>query len=281
MVELPEDPTLDRGRPPSAGLYRPPSAPARRGLLSKVASGIGDMPIRVVYLFGAVLLTVLAVFLVFTLFAGDNPSGKPVQVEHGRTAVPSATASAKPTSTASVLPKVPEKMSFATLPGKASVIIGLVVDKTSKIIYPRLGEPWATRSAPPFSVAQRVGEVTQPHTMVVSALLPVDAPAVKPKTSDGYRDVAVSAVKWSLRTQFPADSKITWSGSQALAMGKGWILGFQVRYLVDGQPKTAQALVAVVQIDGAKPAMLLATIPESGKAYWRDINTLVKGVRPI
>lgn len=291
-VEVPPaEQTIRVPRPQSAGPFRPPPAPPRRGLIARLVTGIGDVPIKLAYLVGAVVVTVLAVVLVFVMFSGDQPDSPAGEVEPGRklVPVPSVTPSAGPTPTPAptptptpiALPPVPERMAFKTLPGKASKVSGRILDKRTTISYPRLGKPWKAKSFPPFSVAQRIGKVAIPHTMVVSAMLPGDAPAEKPKTSDGYRDIAVSAVRWSLRTQHPAGSTITWTGSQKMPVGKGWMLGYQVRYTVGGKPQSSQALAAVIEIGRTKPAMLLASIPESGKSHWRDINTLVKGVRPV
>ncbi|MGW5680386.1 hypothetical protein [Nonomuraea sp. NPDC003754] len=271
-VELPPaDQTVSVPMPPTAGPFRPPPAPPRRGFVGRLMTSVGDIPIKVVYLLAAVVATVLAVVAIFALFSGDQPNS--AEQQRAQDAGPAAAPGVQDAVTA----PAPDSLAFPALPGKASKVIGTVVDERTGISYPKLGKPWAARSFAPFVIAQRVGEAEVPHTMVASAPLPVAAD--KPRTSADYRDLAVRAARWSLRTQHPEGGTVTWTGSQKLAKGKGWIVGFRVDYTLDGERRSSQALAAVVEAGKKKPAMLLATIPESGKSHWRDLNTLVKGLR--
>ncbi|MFE3453407.1 hypothetical protein ACFXJ8_31225 [Nonomuraea sp. NPDC059194] len=272
-VEIPPaDQTVHVPMPPTAGQYRTPSAPPRRGLFARLVTGVGDVPIKVVYLLAAVVATVLAVVAIFALFSGDEPDlTEPQRAQASGPAAPGVREDV------TALAPVPESLAFPTMPGKASAVTGTIVDKRTGISYPKLGKPWAAKSFAPFAIAQRVGKVEIPHTMVASAPLPVTAD--KPETSADYRELAVRAARWSLRAQHPEGASVTWTGSQKPAKGTGWIVGFRVDYTVDGERHSAQALAAVVAAGKKKPAMLLATIPDSGKSHWRDLNTLVKGLR--
>ncbi|MFI6292940.1 hypothetical protein ACIBEJ_15230 [Nonomuraea sp. NPDC050790] len=251
--------TVPRVSPPRPPM--PPPPPRR---------GVSEIPFRVVYMVGAVIATIIAVLLIFVVFSGDTPDANPAR------ATSTASLAGAPPSEV-VLPPVPESKAFPAYKGKAAVVIGLVADTKTGIVYPRLGSPWQAKSYAPFTVAQRIGKVARPYTMIVSAKYPIAAPKTKPKEESGYRELAVRAARWSLRTQFPAGATLTWTGSQALATGKGWLLGYEIAY----GGKTSQAVVAVVEVNKTKPAMMLATVADSRKTQWRDLTTLVKGVRPL
>ncbi|WP_219499491.1 hypothetical protein [Nonomuraea ceibae] len=92
-----------------------------------VVSRIGDVPIKVVYLVGAVVATVAAVLLVFVMFSGDVPEEPAVEEVVPVVPVPSASGSVSgsPTATGTTagaaLPAVPAKRAFPRLGGKAAV----------------------------------------------------------------------------------------------------------------------------------------------------------------
>ncbi|MFI6596121.1 hypothetical protein ACIBHX_07730 [Nonomuraea sp. NPDC050536] len=276
-VALPDsEQTTKIPRPPAPRPLPPRVPPPRQGPLAR----LGDIPIKVVYLIGAILVTVLAVVLVFVIFSGDvpkqAPSDRPSQV-----ATASATPAPKPSAAQIALPAVPESMKLAPLPGKATVTDGVIADKATGLTYPRFAKPWQARSYPPFSVAQRIGKVAIPHTVIASAMLPGNEALKKPSTDADYRALAARAVRWTMRTQYPAGATLAWTGSQKLALGKGWLLGYKVTFTSGGAQHVAQALIAVVEVGKTKPAMLLASIPDSGKSHWPDLNVLAKGLRPL
>ncbi|WP_433438018.1 hypothetical protein [Nonomuraea sp. CA-141351] len=249
--------------------------------------GLGDIPIKAVYLVGAILGTVLAVFLIFMLFSGDVPANKKA-AEQGVSVAPapaSAVPTASPTPTATetpiVLPPVPTSKAYPTLSGTASVVTGIISDKNTGISYPRLAAPWKAKSFPPFSIAQRIGKVAIPHTVIASAMFPGDASAKKPSKDADYRELATQAARWAIRTQYPQGATLAWTASKKVPVGKGWTLGYKVTYTFNGKQQVAQAMVTVVEVGKTKPAMLLASIPETQKTHWRDINTLVEQVRPL
>ncbi|WP_327109133.1 hypothetical protein [Nonomuraea glycinis] len=263
---------------PALPPFPPPPPPPKGGLLSR----IGDIPIKVIYLLGAILATVLAVVLVFVIFPGEvpgRPEGEPVVPVQP---VPSAvSASVPPSGGAPVaVPAAPAKQAFAQLPGKASVVSGTIVDQAGGISYPRLGEPWSARSYAPFSIAQRAGKVAVPQTVIASAPLP-GAIETKPSKDADYRALAVRAARWTLRTQYPKGATLAWAGSQKTPEAKGWTLGFKVTYTLAGKRQEGRALVSVLEAGKTKPTMLVASIPATGKAYWADLNTLVTKVRPL
>ncbi|WP_157250376.1 hypothetical protein [Nonomuraea typhae] len=253
--------TVPRAPGPRMPMIAPP--PRKRG--------ISEIPFRVVYMVGAIIATILAVVLIFVFFGGDTPDRAPK-----RASATPALAGGGPGAEVT-LPPVPATKVFPAYAGKAAVVIGLVADTETGIVYPRLGVPWRAKSYAPFTVAQRIGKVARPYTMIVSAKYPITVPKAKPAEETGYRELAVRAARWSLRSQFPAGATLTWTGSQPLATGTGWLLGYRVTH----GSTFSEALVAVVEVGKRKPAMLLATVPNTRKAQWRDLATLVKGVRPL
>ncbi|MFI6734004.1 hypothetical protein ACIBI9_13825 [Nonomuraea sp. NPDC050451] len=290
----PQQHPINRGGPgpiPQPPLAPPPAYQAPMPPLPPIPKpprrGIGDIPIKVVYLLGAILVTVLAVFLIFVVFSGDVPTNKqPAERVAPVAPVPSsgaASASAAPSATETpiALPPVPKSKAYPTLSGTASVVTGLISDKNTGITYPRLATPWKAKSFPPFSIAQRIGKVAVPHTVVASAMFPGDSPTTKPSKDADYRELATQAARWSLRTQYPAGATLAWTASRKIPVGKGWTLGYQVTYTFNGKQQVAQAMVTVVEVGKTKPAMLLASIPETNKKRWADINTLVQRVRPL
>ncbi|MGI5269357.1 hypothetical protein ACQEUU_09420 [Nonomuraea sp. CA-218870] len=263
--------------PPAPPATPGPPPPPKGGLLSR----IGDIPIKVVYLLGAIVATVAAVLLVFVIFSGDVPT----QPGNEEDVAPVPSVSDSPTPGAAgggaTLPAAPARLAFPELPGRASVVAGTVRDTRTGISYPRLGGPWRSRSFAPFAYAQRVGETEVPQTVVASAMLPGATPETKPASDADYRAIAARAARWALRTQYPEGATLTWTGSRKASGGEGWTLAFRVAYPDGGERRTGHALVSVLEVGKVKPAMLLASIPESGRAYWADLNTLAEKVRPL
>jgi hypothetical protein len=256
----------------------PPPPPLKGGLLARV----GDIPIKAIYLLGAIIATVLAVLLVFVIFSGDVPkeTQPPRQVVPVSPA-PGGSASPKPSAAGIVLPEVPTSLAYPDQAGTATLTIGTISDLATGISYPRLGLPWTAKSFAPFAIAQRVGKVAIPHSVIGSAMLPGATPKPKPAKSADYRDLAVRAVNWTLRTQYPAGATIAWTGSQKVPVGKGWMVGYKVTYTVSGKQKTSQAIMSIHEVGKAKPAMLFASIPQSGKSHYRDLNTIAQNIRTL
>ncbi|MBT2224769.1 hypothetical protein [Nonomuraea sp. NEAU-A123] len=280
-IVLPTDETVAVSRPPEPLAPLPPLPPPPPPLKGGLLARIGDVPIKVVYLLGAIIATVLAVMLVFVIFSGDVPKDaqEPPRQVVPISPVPGTSASPKPSATA--VPAAPKNLAYPQQAGTATVTIGTISDLATGISYPRLGLPWTAKSFAPFAIAQRVGKVAIPHTVIASTMLPGATPKTKPAKTADYRELAVRAVNWSLRTQYPAGATLTWTGSQKVPAGKGWMLGYKVTYTVSGKQKTSQAIVSIHEVGKTKPAMLLASIPQSGKSHYRDLNTIVQGVRTL
>ncbi|MFG3436034.1 hypothetical protein ACGF0J_02210 [Nonomuraea sp. NPDC047897] len=256
--------------------FVPASPPPRPGLLGRVS-------LKSLYLIGVSVTTVAALVLTFTIFSGDG-SGEGV-VRHDVAGLATVPDAATPSASAPALPPVPARKALAGLSGTASVVAGIVYDTKNGISYPRLGAPWRTATHKPFTLAQRAGKAPDPAygpgAVIASALVPGAVPKAKPSKDADYRRLAVRAATWTLARQYPAGARLTWTASQRNPTGAGWTLGYQVSYTVGGRAQVAQALVSVVEAGKAKPAMLFASIPQSGRKRWRDLNTLAAQIRPI
>ncbi|WP_157594183.1 hypothetical protein [Streptosporangium amethystogenes] len=263
-----------QGRP--AGQVRPgvPSGAGRRsgGLLMR----IGDIPIRVAYSLGAAVITGVIVVLIFVLFSGDEPSD-PVGAR--RSAAP--TAQPSPTVSPITLPALPDPTALKALPGTPSVVLGAVTDTKSAVTYASLGKPWAAKAVPSFSAGQQVGPAGLPRTVIASGPLPGATPAKPLKSDADYRKAALSAVKWTIRNHHPEGGKVTWTASQRLATGKGWVLAYRVTYEVEGKERTSRAALAVIDVGRRKPSVLFVTVPDTRKRLWADIAPVMASVRAL
>jgi hypothetical protein len=246
--------------------------------MNGVVLRMGDIPLRAVYTVGALIVTVIAVVLVFMLFSEDKPA-QPVRATPDK-ATPGAAPAVRPTPTPAIkLPDVPASKFFPVLPGTASVISSYVVDRNAGISYAKLGSPWGPGSAAPFTTGQKVGSARLPRTLIVSGPLPGAVPK-NLTTYPQYRNLALKAAKWSLRYH-PAATKLTWTASQPLRSGFGWLLAYKVSYLVDGKKHSSQAIVALVSTGKKKPALLFATVADSRDTLYRDLNSLFWTVRRV
>lgn len=242
-----------------------------------LARRVGDVPLRALYTVGAVIAAVAAVVLVFMLFSGDKPrtSAQVGLVDAAGSGSPTGT----PTPTPVKVPPVPTSKGFPALPGKASVIKGSVVDEKAGITYANLGEPWVKASVAAFTSAQRAGGDTPPRALIASRPLPGAVPASL-TTAAQYRKLAVRVAKWTLRYQ-PPGTELTWTGSQPLpGTGQlGWLLEYQLDYIVGETKHSSEAIVAVVGTAKERPGVLFATVPDSRKTLYRDLGSLLRTVR--
>ncbi|GHH68603.1 hypothetical protein GCM10017673_17910 [Streptosporangium violaceochromogenes] len=259
--------------------FSPRVIPRGGGRKESLLMRIGDIPIRVVYSFGAALLTALAVFLIFVLFSGDQPADPPEVRQKG--AADGVASSAPPSAPPIALPGLPVPTAMRVLPGTPSPVLGVVTDAKAAITYAKLGAPWTVAAIPSFTAGQRVGTGRLPGTLIASGLLPGDTPRADLKTDAQFRGAATGAVRWTLRRHYPAGSRVTWTASQRPATGKGWTLGYRVTYVVKGRRHTSQAALTLLDIGRRKPAMLFVTVPDTNKRLWADIAPLMAGARPL
>lgn len=79
----------------------------------------------------------------------------------------------------------------------------------------------------------------------------------------------------------PRGGRVTWTASQRLATGKGWVLAYRVNYQVKGKERSSRAALAVIDIGRRKPSVLFVTVPDTRKRLWADIAPLMASVRAL
>ncbi|GAA1305235.1 hypothetical protein Psi02_74250 [Planotetraspora silvatica] len=231
----------------------------------------------------AVVATIVAAGILGLLYFPKESTGvdqlyqAKVQVGPSDVADPSVT----PKPPASAVPTLPaSSVELATFAGRATTVTSSVADQKSGIGYAKLGLPWQAAAPAPFSFVQRSGLEGPAQAMIASSPLPGAVPKRLDDLSD-YRYYAEKAAKWTLRRQ-PEGSRLVWTASQPAAHGTGWLLGYKITYLVDGEKHASRAIVVVVGAAGRqKPAMVFATVPDTDKALLPDLNTLAQSIRPI
>ncbi|MBO3744984.1 hypothetical protein J5X84_02815 [Streptosporangiaceae bacterium NEAU-GS5] len=254
-----EQPITNLAPPP------PPPEPSRMGLRVAITAGAG-------------VVAVLAIFLFFTAFGGDEPSRnatKPSQVQSPSGALSSPAASASPSPVPLVLPKAPASKPLTVFPGAGTTVASVVSDTKSGISYAMFGSPWKKAKADPFAYAQKSGAA-----VIVSSPLPGVAPA-KLATYADYRAAAQRAVRWTMIHRQPQGAKFAWIASQQARYGMGWLLGYKISYLQDGKRRTSTAIVIVLGNGRAKPAMLFASVPSTHAPLYRDLDMLLWTARPL
>lgn len=163
-------------------------------------------------------------------------------------------------------------------PGPGTPVLSYVNDRKAGISYAGFGAPWREAELAPFGSVQRIGAARLPPAVIGSAPYPGN-PGTPTAYAD-YRRLAARAARWSLRYQ-PPGAKLTWTASQPVRRGMGWLLGYRIRYVIDGERRSSQAIVAIVNSGRSKPAMLFATVPDDRAERYRDLNMLAWTISPI
>ncbi|MBG0824721.1 hypothetical protein HS048_28865 [Planomonospora sp. ID91781] len=171
------------------------------------------------------------------------------------------------------VPGPPRDRRLARFPGKALPSKRRIEDEKSGVSLVRLGKPWKTYGASPFSTKQVLPPVKGAghRAMLVSCPVPIEAQA-------DLKDTAILAARWTLN-HHPKGSRIRWSASQPLE--DGWLLAYRVTYKVKGKSRSSMAAVVLSESGRAKPAMVFVTIPDVQRKRWRDINTATSSVERL
>ncbi|WP_214107685.1 hypothetical protein [Acrocarpospora catenulata] len=198
---------------------------------------------------------------------------------------PTVVASASPGSTAlaagladprvPALPVVEEK--FGKLAGRSAPTRGAIKDERSGVSIPRFSKEWQLAKASPFASRQLLAKVkgSAYRGMLVSCPVPIEV-------QESLRDTAFLAARWTLN-HHPAGATIEWTASQAITVDErpGWLLGYEVTYTLRGDKRRSMAAIALVDVPEAKPALVFVTVPDTQKKRWRDINTVMSGIKVL
>ncbi|MFI9589766.1 hypothetical protein [Nonomuraea sp. NPDC052265] len=205
-----------------------------------------------------------------TTSATPTPTSPPTPAP---TPIPSPGASLAPGYTAMQAlyadPRVPRltgRVKRMALPRPAKLV---VKDKRTGLAVPRLGKPWKTHGAAPFTSKQVLPAAGggKLRGMLVTCPLPI-------MEQKSPRDTALLAARWTLN-HHPKGSKISWLASQRVKTG--WMLVFRVKY----GKHSSRAAVVVMDGGMSKPGLAFVTVPDSQRKRWRDIGRVVSGVRVL
>ncbi|NUP01235.1 MAG: hypothetical protein HOW59_25255 [Nonomuraea sp.] len=166
-------------------------------------------------------------------------------------------------------PRVPEltdRVKRMALPRAGKSVVR---DRRSGMTVPRLGRPWKSHGAAPFSTKQVLPPTrgTRLRGMLVTCPLPIMA-------QKSPRDTALLAARWTLN-HHPKGSKISWLASQRVK--NGWMLVYRVKY----GKHSSRAAVVVMDGGMSKPGLAFVTVPDSQRKRWRDIGRVISGVRVL
>jgi hypothetical protein len=145
----------------------------------------------------------------------------------------------------------------------------VVKDKRTGLAVARLGSPWKTHGAAPFSSKQVLPAVrgSKLRGMFVTCPLPI-------MEQESPRDSALLAARWTLN-HHPKGSTISWLASQPVK--HGWALVYRVKY----GKHSSRAAVVVMDGGMSKPGLAFVTVPDAQRKLWRDISRVISGVRDL
>lgn len=277
------------GRPgkPSSGNWQMPewmadeeSADAKLGASSGPRRDVldeGGGRSRLV-LFGGVGLLVVALVAagaVYFVKGGDEDPAAPAGIA-GRTA------GAEQSQAAQV--KLPPDKPLGRFSGKPTRMLGRVADTHSGLSYPRLAAPWQVPTkknklgTPGWSgqqilVTERNGGQLWYGQLLTGTLLPSLLSAYQ--GPEGVKNMA-GLVAQAYEAQYYAfPHKTRPLASQALNVDghKGWLIASYLTYQRDGVKATGEVLAMAVVDTGRKaPAVVFASMPNTHKKKWPDIN---------
>ncbi|WP_026313373.1 hypothetical protein [Actinomadura flavalba] len=209
------------------------------------------------------------------------------------TPVPEDKATHRPAAVAEDEPQVelpPDKplRTFAGVPSRAA---GRVDDAHSGLSYPRFGKPWqvptkqnklgvAGWSGQQIVVTEKRGGQLWFGQLLTGTLHPTLGAAYKGPES--VKPVAALAMRSFEQTQYAFPHKTTPLASQELTVqGRaGWLIASYLNYKRPPFKATGEVvLTAVVDTGKAAPAVVFASMPNTHRKHWPDLNRFVSQLR--
>ncbi|MGI5164886.1 hypothetical protein ACQEU3_11080 [Spirillospora sp. CA-253888] len=230
-------------------------------------------------LFGGVGLLVVAVLAaggVYYMKNKDDSGPAPSEGKPGRPA-----AAQKPQPPQAQLP--PDRV-LRRFPGKPTKVVGRVSDRFSGLSYPRLGPPWqvpnkknklGTQGWSGQQVVVTEKRAGQPWygQLLTGSLIPTLQSAYEGPQS--LKNVTGLAAKGLEGNYYAFPHKSVPLASQPLNVGgrKGWLVASYLTYKRAGVRATGEVIATAV-IDTGKPvpAVVFASMPNTHRKMWPDIN---------
>ncbi|MFD0537703.1 hypothetical protein ACFQY7_32045 [Actinomadura luteofluorescens] len=179
---------------------------------------------------------------------------------------------------------MPPDKRLATFPGKPSRMLGRVNDVHSGLSYPRLAAPWQVPTkknklgTPGWSGQQIL--LTERHAgrywygqLLTGTLIPTLQSSYQ--GPDSVKTVAGLAAKGYEAQYYAFPHKTAPLASQALNVDghKGWLVASYLTYKRSGVRATGEIVAMAVVDTGRKaPAVVFASMPNTNRKQWRDVN---------
>jgi hypothetical protein len=189
--------------------------------------------------------------------------------------------------------QMPAERSLRRFPGRPSRIVGMVSDPMSGLAYPRLATPWqlptkknklATSgwSGQQVLVTERSGAQLWYGQLLVGRLNPgLQSSFTGPES---VPSVAVQAAKNIEAQYYGFPHKTAPLASQALNVDghKGWLIASHLTYRRAGVRATGE-VVATLVVDTGRPvpAVVFASVPNTHRTMWPDINQFLTRLRIV
>ncbi len=183
--------------------------------------------------------------------------------------------------------EMPPDKPLATFPGRPSRMLGRVNDVHSGLSYPRLAAPWQVptkknRLGTPGWSGQQV-LVTERQAgrlwygqLLTGTLIPTLQSAYQ--GPDSVKSVAGLAAKGYEAQYYAFPHKSAPLASQALNVDghKGWLVASYLTYKRAGVRATGEIVaMAVVDTGRKSPAVVFASMPNTHRKHWADVNEFV------
>ncbi len=229
-------------------------------------------------LFGGVGLLVVALIaagaVYLTRSGGDEPAEPAGNADKRSAAEQSEAAQAK----------LPPDKPLARFAGTPSRMLGMVSDAHSGLAYPRLAAPWQVPtkknrlgtsgwSGQQILVTERHAQQLWYGQLLTGTLHPGMQSAYQ--GPDSVKNVTALVAQGYEAQYYAFPHKTAPLASQALTVGghKGWLIASYLTYQRDGVRATGE-IVATAVIDTGRrtPAVVFASMPNTHKQRWPDIN---------
>ncbi|TDD71182.1 hypothetical protein E1298_36000 [Actinomadura rubrisoli] len=183
--------------------------------------------------------------------------------------------------------KMPPDRRLRTFAGRPSRVLGHVTDTHSGLAYPRLAAPWqlptkknklgtAGWSGQQILVTERRGRQLWYGQLLTGTLAPTLQSSYRgPKSVKNVSGMAAKAFE----AQYYAFPHRTMPlASQALSVGgrQGWLVASYLTYKRSGVRATGEIVAtAVIDTGRPEPAVVFASLPNTHKKMWPDLNAFL------
>jgi hypothetical protein len=192
-------------------------------------------------------------------------------------------------------PKVqmPAEKPLRRFPGRPSRLVGMVTDPMSGLAYPRLGAPWQLPtkqnklgtsgwSGQQVLVTERGGKQVWYGQLLVGKLSPgLQSSYTGPESVPAVAVLAAENIK-AQYYGFPHKSAPLASQELTVDGRKGWLVASYLTYKRTGVRATGEVVATLVVDSGrAVPAVAFASVPNTHRAMWPDINQFLTRLRIV